>query len=74
MNLLEQDKSRYQGKMPFFHTCFRKAQMTNFPLSKCSWGILYKISAYFLGIDVGLKLKAGGGIVFRTPIWDYSKS
>lgn len=68
MILLEQDKSRYQGKMPFFHTCFRKAQMTNFPLSKCSWGILYKISAYFLGIDVGLKLKAGGGCILDTHL------
>ena len=67
MNLLDQDKSRYQGKMPFFHMCFRKVQMTNFPLSKCSWKMLYKISAYFLGIDIGLKLKAGGGLYFGHP-------
>lgn len=67
MNLLEQDKFRYKGKMPFFHKCFRKAQMTNFPLSKCLWKILYKISAYFLGIDIGLKLQAGGGLYFGHP-------
>lgn len=41
--------------------------MTNFPLSKCSWKMLYKISAYFLGIDIGLKLKAGGGLYFGHP-------
>ena len=41
--------------------------MTNFPLSKCSWKMLYKISAYFLGIDIGPKLKAGGGLYFGHP-------
>ena len=41
--------------------------MANFPLSKCLWKMLYKISAYFLGIDIGLKLKAGEGLYFGHP-------
>lgn len=62
MTLLEMDKTRYEERMPFFHKCFRKAQETRNPIIKNIWRVLYKGSAYILGIDIGLKLEAGGYI------------